>query len=386
MTRLKSVLMGSFLSLMMAIVMGSGAAYAQAAPFEIWVSDQERDLIQVLDGETLNVTAEIALDTDGEPATSKPHMILFSSDGRYAYVALVAAGAVAILDAERKEIVQQIPTGQKAHAPIPSPDGRRLFVVNVGEATVTEILTDTRRGTFRVGRTIPTGPRPICLMFTANSEKAYVTLGGDPEAEDPAMTGGIEVIDVDRGEVVKRFENTGQGGCGLVRSPRDERVLFADVGQPLNRLYAFDTERDELLFEGDAGVEDAHALWVSPTGEIWVFGRRDGRVKIFTLGEEGFAQTGEFQLREKGLDLVDASPDGQTLFVAVRGPAGGGETPGVAVIDVLSRQEVKFIELAGDPHGLGVRPTAMPQAARPPLLLILLAALGLLIAILLLRR
>jgi DNA-binding beta-propeller fold protein YncE len=376
--------MGSVLALMAVLVVGS-AAYAQAAPFEIWVSDQERDRIVVLDGETLEVTAQIPLDEDGEPSTSKPHMILFSSDGRYAYVALVAAGAVAVLDAERREIVQKIPTGQKAHAPIPSPDGRRLFVVNVGEATVTEILTDTRRGSFRVGRTIPTGPRPICLMFTADGERAYVTLGGDPEAEDAAMTGGIEVIDVARGEVIKRFENTGKNGCGLVRSPQDERIMFADVGRPLNRLYAFDTESDELLFEADTGVEDAHGLWVSPQGEVWIFGRRDGRVALFEPGPDGFLPMGDLQLRETGLDLVDASPDGRRLFVAVRGPAGGGETPGVAVIDVIGRQEMRFVPLAGDPHGLAVRPTAMPPAARPPLILVLLAV-GLLVALVLLRR
>lgn len=374
------------LMIIAAIVMGS-AAYVQATPFEVWVSDQEGDRILVLDGDALDVTAEIPLDADGEPATSKPHMILFSPDGRYAYVALVAAGAVAVVDAETRTIVAKIPTGQKAHAPIPSPDGRRLFVVNVGEATVTEILTDTRRGVFQAGRTIPTGPRPICLMFTADGRKAYVTLGGDPEAEDAAMTGGIEVIAVARGEVVKRFENTGKNGCGLVRHPRDGRILFADVGQPLNRLYAFDTERDELLFEAETGVEDAHALWVRPDGrELWAFGRRDGRVVIFGFEPAmgGFRLQGELQMREKGLDLVDASPDGQQLFVAVRGPAGGGETPGVAVLDVMGRQEVRFVPLAGDPHGLAVR--SLPQAAvRPPLILVLLA-LGLLIALVLLRR
>lgn len=373
----------------------SGPLVGEAQAFEVWVSDQEGDRLLVLDGATLDVKTEIPMDDDGEPATSKPHMILFSPDGRYAYVALVAAGAVAVIDAQDKTIVTTIPTGKRAHAPMPSPDGRRLLVVNVGEATVTEILTDTQRGVFRRGRTIPVGPRPICLLFTADGRKAYVTLGGDPEAEDPAATGGIEVIDVARGEVTKRFENTGKNGCGLARYALDERVMFANVGQPLNRLYAFDTERDELLFEAEAGVDDAHGLWVSPQGELWVFGRRDGRVRIFGFEPAmgGFQPQGEFTMRP-GLDLLDASPDGSKLFVAVRGPAGGGETPGVAVVDVGGRQEVCFVPLGDDPHGLAVRPAPPdggPMGRMPmpmPSSIVPLLLIGALVAVivLLLRR
>ncbi len=335
----------------------------RASSFEVWVSDQEGDRLLVLDGTTLDVLTEIPTDEDGEPATSKPHMVLFSPDGRYAYVALVAAGSVAVVDARTKRVVTTIPTGKRAHAPMPSPDGTRLLVVNVGDSTVTEILADTRRGVFRKGRTIPVGPRPICLLFTADGAKAYVTLGGDPEAEDPAATGGIEVIDVARGEVRKRFENTGKNGCGLARYTPDERVMFANVGQPLNRLYAFDTEREELLFQTEAGVDDAHGLWVSPQGAVWVFGRRDGRVRVFDFDvQQGFRPQGEFTMRP-GLDLLDASPDGSRLFVAVRGPAGGGETPGVAVIDVTQRREARFVPLGDDPHGLAVRVADAP--ARP---------------------
>lgn len=365
-----------------------GQLQGEAQALEVWVSDQEGDRLLVLDGATLSVKAEIPMDGDGEPATSKPHMVLFSPDGRYAYVALVAAGAVAVVDAETKAVVAKIPTGTKAHAPMPSPDGTRLLVVNVGEATVTEILTDTRRGRFERGRTIPMGTRPICLLFTADGRKAYITLGGDPEAEDPAATGGIEVIDVARGEVRKRFESTGKNGCGLARYAPDERVMFANVGRPLNRLYAFDTERDELLFEADAGVDDAHGLWVSPQGAVWVFGRRDGRVRIFAFDERaGFRAQGEFAMRP-GLDLLDASPDGSTLFVAVRGPAGGGETPGVSVVDALNRREARFVPLGDDPHGLAVRAAPGPAGGRsvPAPLLLLLGLGAVLVALLLLRR
>ncbi|MGI0089611.1 MAG: YncE family protein, partial [Nitrosopumilaceae archaeon] len=124
-------------------------AYAELSDYEIWVTNQGLDKIQILkikDGETLESVAEIEIDGDGKPATSKPHMIFFDSATKYAYVANVGAGAVTIIDVSKREIVTTIPTGNGAHAAVPSPDDKRVYVVNMRDATITEILTDTEKG------------------------------------------------------------------------------------------------------------------------------------------------------------------------------------------------------------------------------------------------
>jgi YVTN family beta-propeller protein len=361
---------------------------AQSANFEIWVANQGLDKVQVLDGRIFPIIAEIELDQDGQPATSKPHMLLFSPDYRFAYVANVGTGTVTIIDASSKKIVAQIPTGKGAHAPVPSPDGERVFVANPGDNTVTEIMTDTRRRSFNMGRTITTGTRPICLMFTADSQKAYVSLGGDPKAEDPTQTGGIEVIDVTRGEVIKRFPNTGKNGCGLIRS-KDGQKMFANVGEPIDQWMVFDTKTDEMLHVSNTEVKDAHAMWLSSNGkELWIFGRQSNDVAIFDTVT--YMKIGSVSVGERP-DIADVSPGGKLLFIALRGQAvtgdphaHSGSTPGVAVLDVASKKQIQTLALAGDPHGLAIRP--VPAAGPPASLLLILLAVGLLVAWLVLRR
>jgi YVTN family beta-propeller protein len=373
------------------VTLGAWPVQAQARNFEIWVANQGLDKIQILDGQTLHVSGEIEIDTDGQPATSKPHMVLFSPDGQYAFVANVGSGMVTIIQADTRRVVQQIPTGRGAHAPVPSPDGQRVFVANPAENTVTEILIDMRRGVFQLGRTIPTGTRPICLMFSADSKKAYVSLGGDPQAADPTQTGGIEIIDVELGAVVQRFENTGKNGCGLIRST-DGTKMYANVGEPVDRWMVFDAKSDTLLYSGSTVSKDAHAMWVHPNGqELWIFGRQDNQAVIFD--PMTYQELGRVSVRDKP-DIADASPDGAWLFVALRGQAVTGDphalsgtTPGVAVIDVVKRAHVRTISLMGDPHGLAVRSIAAGAVggSGSRVVLVLLALL-LVVVLVVLRR
>ncbi|MGI0009856.1 MAG: YncE family protein, partial [Nitrosopumilaceae archaeon] len=158
-------------------------AYAELSDYEVWVTNQGLDKIQILkirDSETLEPVAEIEIDGDGKPASSKPHMIFFDSATKYAYVANVGAGAVTIIDVSKKEIVTTIPTGNGAHAAVPSPDDKRVYVVNMRDATITEILTDTEKGIFTVGRTIKVSEMmPLCAVFTNDSKKAYISAMGN---------------------------------------------------------------------------------------------------------------------------------------------------------------------------------------------------------------
>lgn len=328
--------------------------------YEIWVANQGLDTIQIFDGNTFEMVSEIKLDADGEPATSKPHMVLFSPDYKFAYVANVGRGTVSIIQADTRQIIAQIPTGKGAHAAVPSPDGKRVFVANVGENTVTEIITDTENGIFKVGRTIPTGTRPICLMFTADSKKAYVSLGGDPKAQDPTQTGGIQIIDVAQGAVVKHFPNTGQNGCGLIRSPLSGRAMYANVGEPIDQVMVIDTKFEEIVYKGSTHTRDTHGMWLTSDGtELWVFGRQENQVVILDTISMKMIDT--IEVGDKP-DIADSSPDENLLFFTMRGEAVTGDvhsisgnTAGIGVIDIARREQIRIISLSGDPHGLAVR-------------------------------
>lgn len=151
--------------------------------YEIWVANQGLDKIQIVDGVSFTVSSEIEVDTDGKPATSKPHMILFSPDYKHAYVANVGAAPktnniLVIRTADRK-VIATLPAGPTTHAVTPSPDGKRALATSVGSDTLVEVLTDGSKESFLIGREIPVGDgprgvkdRPICLFFSADSKKA----------------------------------------------------------------------------------------------------------------------------------------------------------------------------------------------------------------------
>jgi len=70
---------GRGLALLAALVVLLAASFTARA-YEVWVTNQRTDKIQVLDGTSLQVVGEI---TAGE----KPHNVTFSKDAKTAYVA-----------------------------------------------------------------------------------------------------------------------------------------------------------------------------------------------------------------------------------------------------------------------------------------------------------
>ncbi|MGI0002661.1 MAG: YncE family protein [Nitrosopumilaceae archaeon] len=346
-------------------------AYAELSDYEIWVTNQGLDKIQILkikDGETLEPVAEIEIDGDGKPATSKPHMIFFDSATKYAYVANVGAGAVTIIDVSKKEIVTTIPTGNGAHAAVPSPDDKRVYVVNMLDATITEILTDTEKGIFAVGRTIKVSEMmPLCTVFTNDSKKAYISAMGNLTASDPMSTGLMSIIDVESGKEIKTIGPLGKNGCGLFLS-EDGSKLFANVGTPVNKYYVIDPSTDEIISSASLTGNDAHGVYVV-NDEVWILNRQSNSVDIIDADSYSILSTLS-DLPDKP-DLLSLSPDKKLLFMTLRGEAVTGDPhalsgiePGVAIIDVAQKKVITKMNLGGDAHGIAVTPE-FPLALLP---------------------
>ena len=346
-------------------------AYAELSDYEIWVTNQGLDKIQILkikDGETLESVAEIEIDEDGKPATSKPHMIFFDSGTKYAYVANVGAGAVTIIDVSQREIVTTIPTGNGAHAAVPSPDDKRVYVVNMRDATITEILTDIEKGTFTVGRTIKVSEMmPLCAVFTNDSKKAYISAMGNLTASDPMSTGMMSVIDVESGMEVKTIGPLGKNGCGLFLS-EDGSKLFANAGTPINKYYIIDTATDEIISSANLRGNDAHGVY-AVNDEVWMINRQSNSIDIIDADNYSILSTLS-EVPDKP-DLLYLSPDEKLLFMTLRGQAVTGDPhalsgtePGVAVIDVAQKKVITKMNLGGDVHGIAVTPE-FPLALLP---------------------
>jgi DNA-binding beta-propeller fold protein YncE len=341
------------------------------ANMELWVADQGLNKIHVLDLTTLQQKLEITIPA---PA-SKPHMVVFSADFRFAYVACIGgSGYTLAIRASDYSIVATLATGASTHAAIPNWHGRQVWVAVIGERKLKEIVVDPDAQTFTLGRTLDLTQAPlnnttefpdnapICHMFTYDTRAAYVTLRG----------GGLAVVDATTMQVVRSYpvSQIARAGCGLVNGPPGSNIMFANSGTLTSgNFYMFESQNHSLMNTMGTGADglDAHGVAVTPDGrQLWMVNRLSDNVKVFDLQRGSFVET----IANVGdaPDLMVFSPEGGRAFITLRGPnpATGthdirGTTPGVAVIDVATRRQSTIIPLGAanplsDPHGIALRP------------------------------
>ncbi|MDQ3460066.1 MAG: cell surface protein [Deinococcota bacterium] len=370
----------SFLSLVLALLV-TGAA-AQAGPeepsvqdYEVWALDQGTNRIHILGSD---FAEREVIDLEG--VADLPHMIDFSSDFAYAFIANVASGNTLAIRTEDREVVATLETGPGTHMASVSRDDR-IIVDVLGNAegagaSLVEIVFDRDAESFTIGRSlvITEDPlfadlagaghlgRPVCHDYSADGRYAYVTLG-------PALTDGVLVVlDVDSFTLAHVFDPEEiRANCGTMLSP-DGRVMFVNGGSlEEGHWYAFDPETFELLHQDSSRGNDAHGVWFTPDGsELWMVNRASSNAII--IDPESFAIIAEIDFVGSSPDILTIAPDSSYAFVTLRGPnqrsgphAIAGDTPGVAVIDVSSRELVQLIEPAPDDersdfHGIGLRP------------------------------
>jgi YVTN family beta-propeller protein len=308
--------------------------------YEVWVTNQATNKIQIIEGKTLKVIAEIAGGT-------RPHNITFSPDFKIAYVANVGSGDVTVVDAAARKVIGTIPSGKRAHHVAVSPDGRWLYVCNPGDDNV--VVADAK--TLKVVKKLDVEKAPAMSAFSPDGKKAYVSNGG---------TFSVSVIDVASGEVLKSIQKVAAGEImGQVMSPDGSR-LFVTSGAT-NRYVVIDPRTDTVLATVQYG-KDAHGAALTVDGRYVVIPNRQSN--DLTIAD---AETGQIAMTIPNIgdkpDIIDVAPDGRFAFASLRGRAVtgdpdlvSGKEPGVAVVDLYYKRRHAHIPLGGDPHGIAVRP------------------------------
>ncbi|WP_137288275.1 YncE family protein [Natronorubrum halophilum] len=205
---------------------------------------------------------------------------------------------------------------------------------------------------------------PICHDYTRDGRYAYVTLG--PNYSE----GGLVVFDFEAFEIVAEFADI-PGNFGAIAHPTDAKCYVnagrADVEgvDPKGEWWVFDTD-EHLPINPETGEADAeydideitresngydtHGIAFTPDNEeLWMVNRDtdDG----FVVDPETDEVIDEIENAGTSPDILAASPDGEYMFATIRGPdqqsgphAIAGDEPGVAALDVESRELVRVIE------------------------------------------
>ncbi len=393
--------------------------------YEVWAFDQGTDtgyIYQPADGDgdgdsAFELVDEIdvqALDEVADVDSFIPHMVDFTSDYEYAAVPGTGGAQTLIFRVESRELVAAIDTGPGSHFAGFGPDDSYLQVDVIGEGAIKRVDIDWENEEFDIVDEIDTnelhdefdGSDPICHQHTGNGY-SYHTLG--PSYHD----GALVVVDTEEFEVEKIFTHDEvPSNCGTVPHPTEDKFYLTaglptptdEDGEPVEgeegvgEWYVFDTETNQPIdTEGNVVGEDeeftsediarstegvdAHGFWFTPdASELWVLNREtnDGLVidpetddVIEEVAPYGPAEHADDTDQRDAPDIMWASPDGEYMFVTLRGPnpqsgdphAATGVNAGFSVLDIETRDIEEVVQPAPDDegsdfHGIGVVPLA----------------------------
>lgn len=346
--------------------------------YEMWAIDQGTHIVHIFN----SALEEIETIDLGALGIRVPHMVEFTSDDRYAFVASPGSGDVAVIRTDDRKVLAVIPTGPRTHHAAVAPDDRSALVSVIGAANaewdgkLVEILFDPSTEEVTMGRQLILADDPmfaarqqefretggaVCLAFTSDGRYGYVTLG--PELDE----GGVVVMDMDSFELVKVYSpGEIEANCGTVLSPTGEHMYLVGGSGDAGIWYAADTKTHEPVHRGESHGHDAHGSAITPDGrEYWMVNRVTSNAII--VDTQTLEVIDEVEFTGKTPDIVAISPDNRYAFITLRGPnpvtmphVAVGETPGIAVFDVATREMVKLIEPAkgndaSDFHAVAVR-------------------------------
>lgn len=360
-----------------AALAGLGTTPALAQTYEVWALDQGTSTVHVYNAQ-LEPVGTIDMSAHD---VRVPHMIDFTPDHAYAFIASTASGDVTVIRTRDRKVMTVLKTGPASHAATVRPDGRQAIVAVIGAPNVerdgklVEIVIDAAAEKFELGRSLVVAEDPVfkamearfkdvgavCQQYTGDGRYAYVTLG-------PAIAnGGLVVLDTERFALTAAFPpDELKVNCGTVRTADGKHMVVNGGDKGVGQWFVFDTATHKVVHQDASRGEDAHGVWATPDGrEILMVNRVTSNAIV--IDAKTFAVLAEIPDVGKTPDIVAMSPDSKFAFISTRGPnpvsmphIAKGTTPGITVFSLADRKVVRHVQPApgnekSDIHGIGVR-------------------------------
>lgn len=353
-----------------------------ANAYEVWLTDQSDTakesggFLYIYDGAalaanptttkpatTINFAGDINkfCEDASKKAVRRPHMLFFTKDQTHVIISFLS-GQVLIMDAVTKKPEACLSMGKSLHAAWPTPDQKMAIAANIAEKKFIRIWTDYAAHKFSFDpekdvlnlAALEGGERPdtapICPITESSSKYAFVTLRG----------GGLLVVDVTVTpmKVVAALDSNQvhPAGCGGIEAG-GTMYINSGGGWPIAPLsydvYALDMSNlpksisAKLVSQRDERFADSHGM--AAVGRyVWNADRAGNNVEIIdtlsnlSIGSVNLVTDAN---ADPAPDLMDTAPDGQYVFVGLRGPSplsgndktvqnAKGTIPGVGVIHV----------------------------------------------------
>jgi hypothetical protein len=226
---------------------------APKMPHELWVTSQGGNVLFIRNFEDLSPIDQISL-----PNGAGPHIITFHTPD-FAYVGGMTDGNVYIIDANTRQVVQTLNVAPTlAHQVKVSPDGATALVAIIGAKRLTKLLVDEANRTWSIDASLDvgaaTGKAPVCTVFRADSQRAFVSL-------NPS---GIAIVDVATMTYLDQIATDGFIACGMIKQDADH-VVIATTGSG-GHIYTLDMNTETLTDRGSLGAASWHSFNMTADG------------------------------------------------------------------------------------------------------------------------
>jgi len=222
---------------------------------ELWVTHQRDSAISIL-----KFPSGKLLDGFSLPAGTQPHIITFHS-GKYAYVSGMGNGALSIVDADSRQLVKALNFAPAlCHQGKVSPDGTTMLVSVFPTRRLHKVAVDEANGSWTPLSSVefPVGKAPVCSVFRADSQRAYVS----------TMMDGIVIVDVPSMKILGTLPTDGFVACGMIKpNPLADHAVVAASGGG-GHIYTLDMTNDTLVDRGTLGAASWHSLNITRDGTL----------------------------------------------------------------------------------------------------------------------
>ena len=343
---------------------GSAALVPSHPQKELWVTHQRDSAISILKFPNGALLHEFSL-----PPGTQPHIITFHS-GAFAYISGMGNGTLSIVDANSWQLKQTLtfaPATSLCHQGKVSPDGTTMLVSVVSTQMLHKVAVDERLPSWTpVGSVsfVPLGRKPVCTVFRADSQRAYVSM----------MPSGIAIVDVPSMTILGTLATDGFVACGMIKPSADADHAVVAAGGNGGHIYTLDMTNDVLVDRGTLGAASWHSFNMTPD-ETRGFGTSplSDEVVAIDLATQPVTKLGTILLQPLvgiGNDQPDGMGGGETIVDGTL-PVSLRAAGQVALVDADSLEINRFVKIT-DPsppptfstmtcigcsvHGVTVRP------------------------------
>jgi len=248
-------------------------------------------------------------------------------------------GTLSIVDADSRQLVKTLNFAPAlCHQGKVSPDGATMLVSVFPTRMLHKVAVDEANGSWTPVNSVqfPAGKAPVCTVFRADGQRAYVSTMGN----------GVVIVDVPSMTILGTLPTDGFIACGMIKpSPQADYAVVAAAGSG-GHIYTLDMTNDQLVDRGTLGAASWHTLNINRQATLG-FGTSplSDEVVAFDLTTQPVTK-----LRTIPLQPVPGSGNNQPDALGGGDPIVGGTLPvslraagQVALLDAESFEINKFV-------------------------------------------